>query len=115
MGHPSRKRKMASRVDERRFPFVVQIAAPEDGFGLMLDAINAWHRYTKVRQHRARPQRGKQRFGRWCFVSLEIAEKFKARFGGEIITASGAQKREFGRKAAVDDAFYGDPRSQNGA
>jgi hypothetical protein len=60
---------------------------PEGGFGLRLDAINAWHLYTKNKQRRARPhQVGQQKFGRWCFESFETAEKFSERFGGEILT-----------------------------
>ena len=37
---------------------------------MRLDAINAWHLYSK-----------------WCFESLAIAEKFSERFGGEIVAA----------------------------
>ena len=84
---PSRRRKTTVRVGLRRCPFVVQILMPEGGFGLRLDAINAWHLYTKNKQRRARPhQVGQQKFGRWCFESLEAAEKFNERFGGEIVT-----------------------------
>jgi hypothetical protein len=67
---PSRRRKTTVRVGLRRCPFVVQILMPEGGFGLRLDAINAWHLYSK-----------------WCFESLAIAEKFSERFGGEIVAA----------------------------
>jgi hypothetical protein len=80
----------------RRWPFVVQIAAPEAGFGSKLDAINAWHRYAKIKQRRAQPhQAGPQKFGRWCFEALESAERFKERFGGEIVpTTAAIEKRE---------------------
>jgi hypothetical protein len=110
MGHSARKRKMIARVNERRFPFVVQIAVPEGGFGLTLDAINAWHRYTKNLQRRTRPQhRGQQRFGRWCFESLEVAEKFKARFGGEIVPSmiSGRRERDPGCATGVENKLCG--------
>jgi hypothetical protein len=89
MGLSLRKRKMAASVNERRFPFVVQIAMPEDGFGLMLGTINAWHRYTKNKQRRAHLRDvGQQKFGYWCFQSLEIAERFRERFGGAIVPAT---------------------------
>jgi hypothetical protein len=98
MGNLSRKKKVAAHVNERNFPFVVQIAVPDDGFGSKLDAINAWHRYSKSKQRRGRPQfLGKKKFWRWCFTSLEIAEKFRQRFGGEIVLE--AIKRDTGRKA----------------
>jgi hypothetical protein len=91
MGHSSRKRKTTVRVGARRWPFLVQIAVPEAGFGLKLDAINAWHRYTKIKQRRAQPhQAGPKKFGRWCFETLESAERFKERFGGEIVPATAA-------------------------
>jgi hypothetical protein len=105
MGFSLRKRKMAARINERGFPFVVQIAMPEDGFGLTLDTINAWHRYTKNKQRRARLQGvGRQKFGYWCFQSLEIAHRFRQRFGGEIVPAtnSGRQKGDIGCALAVE-------------
>ncbi len=86
MGNLFRKKKMASCVNERKFPFIVQIAVPDGGFGSTLDAINAWHRYSKQRQRRGHRQHlGEQHFWRWCFESLEIAERFQRRFGGEIV------------------------------
>src|SRR5437588_5722407 len=99
MGLSLCKGKAAARVNERRFPFVVQIAVPEGGFGLTLDTINAWHRYTKNSQRRARLQDvGRQKFGYWCFQNLEIADRFRQRFGGESVLAtnSGCQKGDIG-------------------
>jgi hypothetical protein len=83
---PSRKRKTTVRVSARRYPFVVEILVPEGGFGLRLDAINAWHRYTKNKQRRVHPHPLKERkFGRWRFESLAVAERFSERFGGQIL------------------------------
>jgi hypothetical protein len=87
MGNLSRKRNLAAYVNERNFPFVVQIAVPDDGFGLKLDAINAWHRYSNNKQRRGRPQPlGERKFWRWCFKDFETADKFRTRFGGEVIS-----------------------------
>jgi hypothetical protein len=87
MGNLSRKRNIAAYVNERNFPFVVQIAVPDDGFGLRLDAINAWHRYSKNKQRRGRPQSlGEKKFWRWCFKEFESADKFRQRFGGEVVS-----------------------------
>jgi len=92
MGNLSRKRNLAAYVNERNFPFVVQIAVPDDGFGSKLDAINAWHRYSNNKQRRGRPQSlGEKKFWRWCFKDFETADKFRTRFGGEVV--SGPPKR----------------------
>jgi hypothetical protein len=86
MGNLSKKRNLAAYVNERNFPFIVQIAVPEGGFGSKLDAINAWHRYSKNNQRRGRPQSlGEKRFWRGCFKDFETADKFKQRFGGEVV------------------------------
>jgi hypothetical protein len=86
MGNLFRKKKIASRINERNFPFVVQVPVPDVGFGPTLDAINAWHCYSKHRQRRGHRQHlGEQHFWRWCFESVEVAERFQRRFGGEIV------------------------------
>jgi hypothetical protein len=68
---------------------MVQIAVPQAGFGLKLDAINAWHLYAKIKQRRDHPARA-QAFSRWFFENLESAERFKQRFGGELVPAAAA-------------------------
>lgn len=86
MAHPFQMKKTMARVNERDFPFVVQIAVPDGGFGCALDAINAWHYYSKNKQRQGRRHyAGEQEFWRWCFGGLEIAKSFRHRFGGEIM------------------------------
>jgi hypothetical protein len=86
MGRLFRRMKTVARANERNFPFIVQIAVPDGGFGAALGSINAWHRYSKNRQRPGSRQRiGAQDCWRWCFESVEIAQKFQQRFGGEII------------------------------
>jgi hypothetical protein len=86
MGRLFRKMKTVVRANERNYPFIVQIAVPDGGFGAALGAINAWHRYSKNRQRPGTRQRiGEQDWWRWCFESAAIAEKFQQRFGGEIV------------------------------
>jgi len=81
----SRKKEFSGH-NERKFPFVVQIAVPDGGFGCTLDAINAWHFYSKHGQRLGRRQEiGEQQFWRWCFEKQEIAEHFRRRFGGEMV------------------------------
>lgn len=80
-------RNVTVRVNDRDFPFVVQIAVPDGGFECALGAVHTWHRYG------GKPQRGGQRyhaggeqeFWSWCFEGLEIAKAVRHRFGGEIL------------------------------
>jgi len=86
MANLLRLKKVKARSNEAAFPFVVQIVVPEGGFGSTLDAINAWHCYSKYRQRRGQRQRlGGQEYWSWCFEGWEIADKFRRRFGGEIL------------------------------
>jgi hypothetical protein len=86
MANLLRLKKIKARSNETAFPFVVQIAVPDGGFGCTLDAINAWHRYSKNRQRRGQRQRvDMQDYWSWCFEGLEIAKEFRQRFGGEIL------------------------------
>ena len=91
MPSPVRMKKTTARARPVRvrpgeFLFVVQIAAPDGGFGCTLDAINAWHYYSNNTQRRGRPHRlGEREFWSWCFEGLEIAKSFRHRFGGEIV------------------------------
>ena len=74
-----------ARSNERRFPFVVQIAVPKGGFGRGADTINSWHRYSVVQQRSGqRLHIDGQEFWRWCFNDLETAE-VRQRFGGELL------------------------------
>jgi hypothetical protein len=85
-GHPTRPKITTARNEQRKFPFVVQVVVPDGGFGCTLDAINAWHRYSKNTQRRGPPsQLGEREFWSWCFEGLEIAKSFRHRFGGEIV------------------------------
>jgi hypothetical protein len=86
MPSPVRTKKTTAPVRQSDFLFVVQIAAPDGGFGCTLDAINAWHYSSNNTQRRASAQRGGERqFWSWCFEGLEIAKSFRHRFGGEIV------------------------------
>jgi hypothetical protein len=72
--------------------------------------MNAWHRYTKDKQRRARLEDvGRQKFGYWCFQSLEIADRFRQQFCGKIVPAtnSGRQKRVIGCAPPVEKTRCG--------
>jgi len=86
MPGPMQMKKTAALVRQGEFPFVVQIAVPDGGFGCTLETVNAWHRYSNNTQRRGRPQRlVEQEFWSWGFEGLEIAKSFRHRFGGQII------------------------------
>ena len=110
MGNLSRKRNLAAYVNERNFPFVVQIVVPDDGFGSKLDAINAWHLYSKNKQRRGRLQSiGDKKFWRWCFKDYGTADKFRQRFGGEGLSGPprradrrNLERARIGEKASCD-------------
>ena len=82
MANLRRNSAATTRINRRRFPFVVQIAVPDGGFGRILDAINAWHHYSKIQQRR---HTGEKDFYRWHFGDMKTAEAFRQRFGGEIV------------------------------
>lgn len=86
MANLLRMKKVTARVNEREFPFVVQVAVPDGGFEFTLDAINAWHCYSRSKQRRGQRYRvGEREYWSWCFDGLEIAKSFRHRFGGEIM------------------------------
>jgi len=86
MSSPVRMKRTTARARQGEFLFVVQIAAPDGGFGCTLDAIHAWHCYSNNAQRRGRLQHlGEREFRSWCFEGLEAAKSFRHRFGGEIV------------------------------
>lgn len=86
MANLLRLKKIKARSNEAAFPFVVQIAVPDGGFGGTLDAINAWHCYNKSPQRRGQRQHnGARDYWSWCFEGLEVAKRFRQRFGGQIM------------------------------
>src|ERR1700761_8579396 len=105
MANLLRLKKIKARGNEAAFPFVVQIAVPDGGFGCTLDAINAWHCYSKNRQRRGQRQRiGMQDYWSWCFEGLEIAKEFRQRFGGEILPVTIRRRPERAGATASEPA-----------
>ena len=80
---PRRKGKRTSRMNERDFSHIVELAVPEGGFGRALDAIHDFHRLRGIESRRGRLQRrNDQEFVRWCFASVIDAE-----FAGTLVQA----------------------------
>jgi hypothetical protein len=95
-GRSTRLKTTTARASRSEPPFVVQLVVPDGGFGCTLDAINAWHRYSKNIQRRGPPQQlGERLFWNWCFEGLEIAKSFRHRFGGEIVPMTIRSRSDF--------------------
>jgi len=70
---------------ERAFPYIVEMAVPETGFGARFDAMLEFHRRRNLEPHRGRDRREPGRdFIRWCFADPDIAAEFADEFGGTI-------------------------------
>jgi hypothetical protein len=93
MANMYRKRKMTEHATERHFRFVVQIPVPEGGFASALDAMKAWHCYNASMQ-RPGISPGDQGVTRWSFESMQIAEGFRLRLGGELGSARDTTTRQ---------------------
>lgn len=80
--------EVAARRNVRDFPYFVQIAVPESGFGRTLDAMVEWHRESGVKLRYGNRERiADCEYARWCFSDAQTAEKFRERFGGEVLWA----------------------------
>jgi hypothetical protein len=81
-------RKGKAGINERDYPYLVEIAVPVGGLDLRQNReIAAFHRL-----HNIRPRFGKRRtegiqdYSRWCFSDPGVADAFRERFGGERVT-----------------------------
>jgi hypothetical protein len=68
---------------EYRFPRVVEMAVPLEGFSM---AMEAFHRSRDILRRFGRPtRRGNTEYCRWCFAHPAHAMAFRAQFGGEML------------------------------
>jgi hypothetical protein len=79
----------AARLNERKYPHIVELALPDRGFIAIIEAIERFHRLRAIEARRGRStsQRGAY-YGRWCFNNFKTAKAFCAEFGGEIVRSS---------------------------
>jgi hypothetical protein len=74
---------------ERRYPHIVELMVPLNGFGTKLNLMHDWHSFRGILS-----QRGSGRYHdgrhyvRWCFADPEDANAFQKQFGGELISLS---------------------------
>jgi hypothetical protein len=83
-----RKGEITARMNERKYPHLVELPLPPGGFGIRQRAMLAFHR-----QHRIQPRRGRGRsegevfFVAFCFADSTHADAFRKRFGGALLTS----------------------------
>jgi hypothetical protein len=84
-----------ARINERKYPHIVELALPDRGFVSIIEAIERFHRLRAIQIRRGQStwQNGGY-CGRWCFNNSRTAKAFCAEFGGEIVRSS------FGRKSS---------------
>jgi hypothetical protein len=75
MRRPARKTK--APLGQNEFLFVVQVAAPDGGFGCDPDAGDRCGSRSR--------RQSDWEFKSWCFEGLEMAKSLRHRFGGEIV------------------------------
>jgi len=83
------KGQIKTTETERRYPHIVELMVPLNGFGTRLNLMHDWHSFRGLES-----QRGSGRYHdgrhyvRWCFADQEDAKAFQAEFGGELIHPS---------------------------
>lgn len=81
-----RKGEKTSRMNERDYPHIVQLAVPPKGFGLIHDTMMAFHCELGIENRRGRTiSRDGHWVCRWCFADVATAEAFRLRFGGVVM------------------------------
>ena len=74
---------------ERRYPHIVELMVPLNGFGKTLKDMHAWHATRGIQTQRGRGRYHEGRhYVRWCFGSSEDAKAFQEEFGGKLIRPS---------------------------
>jgi hypothetical protein len=75
-----RKGEITSRMNERDFPYVVELLLPDGVFGNRLDEFDAFHRLRGIESRRGRRQRrDEQEYLRWFFASVIDADERSGR------------------------------------
>jgi hypothetical protein len=83
---PRHKGRTSLKSTERKFPHVVEIAAPPGGLGAQLDAMYYFHEVRGIKAFLGRGRREDDPdFLRWYFKNLTTAESFAAEFDGTCL------------------------------
>jgi len=74
---------------ERRYPHIVELKVPLNGFGTKLNLMHEWHSFRGIQTQRGSGgYHDGRHYVRWCFVVQEDAKAFQKEFGGELIRPS---------------------------
>jgi hypothetical protein len=81
--------------NERDFPHVVELLVPPRGFGDASSAFGQFHLEMRIPERRGRGRRDEQLrdYVRWCFPTADLADAFRARFGGVVVVPARQRKR----------------------
>jgi hypothetical protein len=75
-----------ARLNERKYPHIVEVALPDRGFLSIIEAIERFHRLRAIEARRGRSTAHHGAYwGRWCFNNSRTAEAFCAEFSGEMV------------------------------
>jgi hypothetical protein len=74
---------------ERRYPHIIELMVPPNGFGTRLNRMHDWHSTRGIQSQRGSGRYHDERhFVRFCFADPEEAKAFQEEFGGELIRPS---------------------------
>ena len=74
--------------NERDFPYIVELPLPPNGFDERVRrAMEIFHRTRDIRPcFGSSRRRNEECYCRWCFSDPVIADAFRERFGGMLVT-----------------------------
>jgi len=78
------KGRSSSKIVERAFPHVVEIAIPLGGLGKRLNDMRDFHLERGLKSRTRSCRREGHDYVRWCFANAELAKAFVDQFGGEV-------------------------------
>ena len=81
-----RKGELTAEMNERDFPFIVEMPLPGNGFGIKLHYMYRFH-HERGLLHRGgtRQRRDDQEYVRWCFKDEATVKAFRRKFGGSLL------------------------------
>ena len=80
-----RRARITRRHIDRDYPFQVEIVVSEGGLGQRLDQMHAWALERSPDYQTRSAGRFPVEAMRFCFRDAEVAQAFKAQFGGALL------------------------------
>ena len=86
---PRRKGEVTARMNERDYPYIVELPLPSGGFRSQSDDMLAFHRQRGIEPRRGRGWHDdEQYYVRYCFAEPAHADAFCEQFGGKRLRHS---------------------------